>query len=272
MEAYLERLAAENYSVKTLEGYRYALGRAYRLVGPTAPVRLRSEEAKRLEAGLAHSQHLLRDVSVCLKAMGCSVPIRYTIPPRMRIDWLSLEDCAIVIDAAGRLGTSYSICAHLELQIGFRRASVSRAKVDDFARLPLVYVRGKPTPRRDYTIWSHERTAEIVRMALERRSRMGLGETPWLLPSPGGKTRTARPYSESGLDGIMKRISVESGVRFSNHTLRRSFGRNLWKAGVPIETISEQIGHLSIDQTREYLGINLEDKAEAMKRLAEYES
>ena len=42
---------------------------------------------------------------------------------------------------------------------------------------------------------------------------------------------------------------------FSNHTLRRTFGRKQWKLGTPIETISEVLGHESVDVTKNYLGL-----------------
>jgi hypothetical protein len=47
--------------------------------------------------------------------------------------------------------------------------------------------------------------------------------------------------------------------------MRRTFGRRQWKLKTPIETISEMLGHESIDMTRIYLGIKLDDQEDPMK-------
>jgi integrase/recombinase XerD len=60
-------------------------------------------------------------------------------------------------------------------------------------------------------------------------------------------------------------------MRFSHHTLRRIYGRSLYKAGVKIETIAELLRHESIDQTREYLGIRLDDMQAAQERVEVWE-
>jgi integrase len=59
-------------------------------------------------------------------------------------------------------------------------------------------------------------------------------------------------------------FSLRFGRRFSTHTLRRTFGRNLWLRGIPIETISELMGHESTQVTKMYLGLNLSDMRKAI--------
>ena len=59
---------------------------------------------------------------------------------------------------------------------------------------------------------------------------------------------------------------------FTNHTLRRTFGRLLWLAGVPIEKISEILGHADTKTTLLYLELNMEDQADAMQKLAQFQS
>ena len=78
-------------------------------------------------------------------------------------------------------------------------------------------------------------------------------------------------YSEFGIDRIVlafkKLMENVYAMKFdfSNHTLRRTFGRRQWKLGTPIETIAEMLGHESIDMTRRYLGLNLTDQERPMK-------
>jgi integrase len=52
---------------------------------------------------------------------------------------------------------------------------------------------------------------------------------------------------------------------FSNHTMRRTFGRRQWQLKTPVETISDMFGHESIDMTKKYLSLNLTDHEEPIK-------
>ncbi len=52
---------------------------------------------------------------------------------------------------------------------------------------------------------------------------------------------------------------------FSNYTFRRTFGRRMWMLKVDIAIISKMLGHESIIQTMEYLGLNQEDQIDPMK-------
>lgn len=78
-------------------------------------------------------------------------------------------------------------------------------------------------------------------------------------------------YKRSALDKMLKRVSKRTGIKFTNHTLRSTYGRTLWLAGVPIETISDLMGHEDTKTTILYLGLNMDDKASAMKKLAEFQ-
>ena len=271
-EAYLDGLRQEGRSRKTLEGYEDAIGRAHGILAqagvPPCPSRLTSEQVRAIERGFAGNPWLLRTLSVCLRGMGCREPVRYVIPPRHRVRWLSDYQADVVLGTALGLGPPWSTVIHLELENGFRRVSVSRARVDDFKSNP-VYVRGKG---KDYTIWPHPRLPEVLRDTMTWRRERGLDSYTWLLPAVSSKCRTIGPYSENGLDVVLAKVALESGVKFSHHDLRRTFGRAHWKAGTKIETIASMLGHESVDQTIAYLGINLDDMAEAMQRLQEYRS
>lgn len=39
------------------------------------------------------------------------------------------------------------------------------------------------------------------------------------------------------------RVSAKTEIEFTNHDLRRTFGRTAWFAGVPLETIKDMLGH-----------------------------
>ena len=72
----------------------------------------------------------------------------------------------------------------------------------------------------------------------------------------------------SGIDEMLKPLGEEIGVKFSNHTLRRTFGRTMYRSGVEVATISKMMGHESIDQTLKYIGVDLDDMNSAMQTFA----
>ena len=57
-------------------------------------------------------------------------------------------------------------------------------------------------------------------------------------------------------------------MRFFNHTLRRTFGRTMYRSGVEVATISKMMGHESIDQTLKYIGVGLDDMSSAIQAFA----
>ena len=61
------------------------------------------------------------------------------------------------------------------------------------------------------------------------------------------------------------------GFHFANHTLRRTFGRRLFHAEVPVETIFIFLGYGSTTETLKYIGVNLDDMDAGMAKLAQYD-
>ena len=83
--------------------------------------------------------------------------------------------------------------------------------------------------------------------------------------------RFLSPYSEHGTGfdkAFIEPVRRITGVHFGNHTLRRTFGRQLWKNGVPIETISRILGHESVSMTLRYIGVNIGDMSSAINGLS----
>jgi len=73
-----------------------------------------------------------------------------------------------------------------------------------------------------------------------------------------------KPYCRCALDKRLKNIQVASGVSFlGHHTLRRTAGRLMWLAKMPIETIASVMGHADTAMTLQYVGVNLDDQAKA---------
>lgn len=273
MEDTISRMQLEGYARTTVRNYAYAMERIHAVLEtdgrPPSPSRLQDHHMAAIRNAFAYSPNFLSTVDATLKAMGCPHRIPYRVPPRSRVRWLQRDAVEAVLDAALALGPPCSTLVHLELEMGYRRVSVQRAQLRDF-RTSLVYVRAKGSDRatNDYTIWPHPRLAAILRETESWRQRSGFaGRTELLLPS----SRTLEELSESALNQILKKVSVESGVHpLSHHDLRRTFGRFMWKAGTPLPVVRDLMGHHSLDQTIRYLGIGAEEMASAMGRFAEY--
>lgn len=88
------------------------------------------------------------------------------------------------------------------------------------------------------------------------------------------KNPTTAPYTDRGhsIDrAVMHKLSERLGFYFSNHTLRRTFGRTAYRAGIPIETIAKLLGHEDVKTTIRYLGIDLDDMGAALSRMYAYQ-
>jgi integrase/recombinase XerD len=85
-------------------------------------------------------------------------------------------------------------------------------------------------------------------------------------PVAGAYKEHTGAVDERVLDPLRKQL----GFHFANHTLRRTFGRMLFKAGTDIVTISKILGHEDVKETIGYIGINLDDMEEGMDLLQTY--
>lgn len=76
------------------------------------------------------------------------------------------------------------------------------------------------------------------------------------------KPLVKRRYSFTGLcDKYFTQAKINKIPGRGFHSLRQSFATELSKAGVPIETISQLLGHQSIEEDKPYLSYNKEQIA-----------
>jgi integrase/recombinase XerD len=71
---------------------------------------------------------------------------------------------------------------------------------------------------------------------------------------------------------INKEIVRKTGVKWTYHTLRRTWGRTAWESGVPLETIRFLLGHEDTKTTERYIGVNLFHGQKAMGIIDDYRS
>jgi len=70
--------------------------------------------------------------------------------------------------------------------------------------------------------------------------------------------RSDSKISEKTIQRICKKISIASGVKFTAHMLRHTYGRNCISNGVGLYQTKELMGHASVATTEIYLSISKE--------------
>lgn len=196
---------------------------------------------------------------------------------RPNVDWLTLPEARQLLKC--KKTWLQNVVIHLELCLGLRRVEVIRIRTTDInAEDGYISVRGKGSqggkPR---CVPFGIDTDAVIRQTLEARSKMiheARKRFPVTTVVPENlilwmKAGRLHAYSEEGygLDkAVCEPLSKELGFRFSNHTLRRTFGRALYRAGVEVATIAKILGHESTEVTLRYIGVDLDDMRGALSR------
>ena len=197
------------------------------------------------------------------------VRLVYGQDTRPNVHWLTPEDAETVLRSA--MSPIEDICIWLALCHGLRRVEITRLQIGDIdiergtikvigkgrGQGKIRYVHCHPNFSWVYHRWMVERK--------EQTNRSQETSTALLTYERSG---IQSGFQVDAISKIINRVSVRTGIHFSPHTLRRTFGRELWRSGVRITTIANILGHESIEITILYLGINLDDQAEAMQRLS----
>lgn len=293
-ETYYELLKKEKRSTRTLDNYRSVLGRCFEELEKEgleiSPRKVSEREIDHLRGGaLTGSDKYVRwQLSVFgnfLEWNGNSVVDRMRIgwpnDGRTNAHWLEDDEAAALENVAEGIER---VVVHLEMCLLMRRVEVYRSKVQHFHG-NTVDIHGKGRQLGKWrTIHNHHKTKDIVGEWLLVRDRIvsnylrrhpkGFVPDALLIYERGGKLR---PYSISGVDNIMKglRLKMEAvygrKVHFGNHDLRRTGGRRLWLANVKLETVAAMLGHSDVRTTIRYLGLNIDDQAEAQDKVRQYE-
>lgn len=188
---------------------------------------------------------------------------------RPYVDWLTLLDAERILDYP--MDEFESMVIWLGLCHGLRRIEITRMLVSDIdMERGTIMVRGKgrgsgkmrtiyihPNFRPIYVKWMMHR-AELCKGATWTSDRMLIYR----------KGPNAREYTTTTIGQKTTRLSNRIGIKFTLHTLRRTFGRELYHSGVNIVTISAILGHESITMTMKYIGVNLDDMATAMSKFS----
>lgn len=80
------------------------------------------------------------------------------------------------------------------------------------------------------------------------------------------------PFKKTAIDQFLEDLGERVGFRFTNHDLRRTCGRMMYRAGVKLEEIAKIFGHADTRTTIRYLGLDFKDMSDAMKVYAQYQN
>jgi integrase/recombinase XerD len=196
-----------------------------------------------------------------------------------RVRWLTDEQTKTVkLNARG----VERMILHCELDLGMRRIEMLRLKVSDFSsgRINSISLLGKGRyggkPR---MINWHPDTPGALEEYLElrgkeikkaRKKNNGAIIPPNLLIYERGGQLHA--YKKSAVENYLNALGERAGFHFSNHDLRRTCGRMMFRAGVSIEIIARKFGHSDTRTTMRYLGLDFEDLSAAEDLYAKYQA
>lgn len=274
---YMDREA--RYAERTVKEYRWAIIRCQDIIregnGPENPERVSETDLRYLLDHLTgctgNRKYYWTAYSGFLKWLKNEAiqGFRPRWPPvdRTHVDWLEPEVAEAFREAALESDPLTALMVHLELDVLLRRVEIMRLKVRDIHRdyitvLGKGRMGGKP---RTVSLVPGESQAIIGRYLEWRRQLEGETEGPQtdhlVVYLRDGKLH---PFQRTALDNRLKALQMETGIRFlGHHTLRRTGGRLMWLAGVPVETISSIYGHESTEMTLRYIGVNLRDQTRA---------
>lgn len=223
-----------------------------------------------------------KDYVFALKAMlrfignpAWDTHIQFQADVRPKVDWLNPEQAQQVLEFPLTAPAQHLIIV-LALCMGLRKVEIARLSVHD-VNLDREYITVTGKGRNGgklRLVPFHGRFRPALDNYLRVRSVM-VAKSPYTAPDSllvwwnrsDHRIYPYEPVKGSGLDCLVRKTSRMIGVKFSLHTLRRTFGRILWLSGVPVVTIAKILGHSSTEQTLQYIGANLDDMASAMAQI-----
>lgn len=201
--------------------------------------------------------------------------IRWPHDDRPKVDWIT-QDQAMQLLAHPKTPMQ-ELAVNLELCLGFRKCEILRLKQNQIHN-GYIEILGKGSMGGKWrNMPFHRDTAAVLQrynqyrreLVAEARKRRPTVKVPDELVIRKDQSGHLLPFDADGW-GWDKKIIIplrnELGFHFSNHTLRRTFGRTMYRAGVSVVTISKMYGHESIDVTLKYIGVDMDDMTAAMDR------
>lgn len=177
---------------------------------------------------------------------------------RSRVDWLTVEETSTIITSAPDLWTR--TMEILFAYTGIRLSELAYLRMTDMHEDHIVVI-GKGSKARKIPVTAQ--FWEALRPYMEWRRTI---ESPLFMCHPASGGQPIGPYTKDGIRTAIRNHQEQIGRHLSPHTFRRSYGRHLYKAGMPLQEIQRLYGHASLAVTIAYLGINDEDLATSIQK------
>lgn len=295
LNAFLEeKREGEGRSELTVHQYEWSLHRLFQALNdfkrPVNPRKVRKEDLEWLRDEFIvgtnrYKENEIGRMLIFLRWAGhpevkkWRIPCGDTSPTRVR--WLSDQDARRV--RAEARGMERFI-VHFELDLGMRRIELIRLTTASFesgrnhARKVHIHGKGRNGGKYRQISW-HPETPKILEELREYRNReiaRAKAKNPrvkipdsLLIYERGGMLCS---YSKSGIDKMLYALGERVGIYFTNHDLRRTCGRMMYRSGVRLEKIAKIFGHADTRTTIRYLGLDFEDMDEAMVQYSQYQN
>lgn len=294
VESYLKELEEGDRSPRTIGDYRWSLSSMFqalndfkhevnpRKIGRTEIDFLRNEFYE--GRGNRYKANQIKILIQFCKWTGntklAKLKIGYGNLEPTNIRWLEDDQARLVRAAAQGIER---MMVHCELDLGMRRIEVLRAKVSDFktGRINTVHIHGKGRnggkhrtinwhPETGTILWEYLEgyRNDVIQQAKRKNPSVKVPDNLFIYEAKG----EIRPYQKTALDNILKGLGTRIELDFSNHDLRRTCGRMMYRAGARIEQIMRIFGHSDTRTTIHYLGLDLEDMSDAMLLYAQYQN
>ena len=208
--------------------------------------------------------------------------LEFSEPPRPNVIWLSKEETTKLLKAIET--PLEKLMVHLGLELGLRMIEMRRLRVQNFNQsTETIQVRGKGRNGGKWrTLPYHEETKRILKIWMKERKRIVEYakecepdvEIPDNLIIYYNRAWKVGTHNKTGMLRILKVLVTRAKInpKCAFHTLRRTFGRTLYLNDVGIESIAKLLGHSDTRNTLLYIGINITDMSDALKKGARFRS
>lgn len=200
--------------------------------------------------------------------------IRWPNNDRPNVDWLDFEEAEQLLNYPG--DPLQKLAIHFMLCMGLRRGECMDLQ-QDWIHNGYLQVLGKgrgggkwrsvPFHKNTYKLLSEyqEYRQNIVATAKKRRPTTVDPNNLFITNQMGGRIGAFAPAGDGWDRRVIIPLREKLGIHFTNHTLRRTFGRTMYYIGkTDLVTLAKIMGHDSTSQTMKYIGTNMDNMATAM--------
>ena len=192
--------------------------------------------------------------------------------PQRCVEYLERDELKAVLDTVDRSTCSgrrhYALLATM-FNTGARVQELLDVHANDLRLVPPYQIRffGKGRKERFCPLWPQ--TAELLRTLCEENALDPGASLPVFLNERGNRLGRfgARYILAKYLERARKTTPSLKDKRLHPHSMRHTTAVHLLKSGVDMSTISQWLGHASLNTTNRYATVDLDMKRDALKRL-----